>query len=263
MSRDLIRGPGGPYHMQHSRQSNPILTPEQQLKAANYDVNVHAQYTIDAQNYMKRMKEENPILKTNIDKFENFGPEEKQRHLNTLTSEEKRNYIEAEKLYHEANRRIQNSNINHKKKIDQYEKLMEKKNPGIFSSLFKLSKPENNINQKPTNQKPTNQFSTRSGQPGSDGAVNVGGANKIKVKKPVKKPLAKPVKKPVKKPLAKPVKKPVKKPLAKPVKKPVKKPLKKPVKKPVKKSVKKPVVKSTKKKVSPTRMLKLKTIKLF
>ena len=63
----------------------------------------------------------------------------------------------------------------------------------------------------------------------------------------------------VKKPLAKPVKKPVKKPLKKPVKKPVKIPVVKAVKKPVKK----PVVKSTQKKVATTRVLKLKTIKLF
>ena len=63
-------------------------------------------------------------------------------------------------------------------------------------------------------------------------ASGKGGANKIKVKKPVNKPL--------------------KKPVAKPVAKPLKKPVKKPLKKPLKKLVKKPVVKSTKKKVATT-----------
>lgn len=56
-------------------------------------------------------------------------------------------------------------------------------------------------------------------EPTTEISIAVGGIHKIKVKKPVKKPVAKPVKKLVKKPLKKLVAKPVKKPVVKSTKK--------------------------------------------
>jgi hypothetical protein len=69
-----------------------------------------------------------------------------------------------------------------------------------------------------------NKFITSIGLP-KNTPTSLGGANKMKVKKPLKKlvnkPVVKAVKKPVKKPLKKPLKKLVKKPVVKPAKKKV------------------------------------------
>ncbi len=133
-------------------------------------------------------------------------------------------------------------------KLIKASEILEISNKGRFSKIFSSSKNkeavENVKNRVIANSEArlgiirTSATSSRSSAAGR--GRDVGGANKMKVKKPLKKLVNKPVVKAVNKPVVKAVNKPVVKP----------------VKKPLKKLVKKPVVKPAKKKVATTRARK-------